>query len=89
MKIRDAPALYDLDEAALVVGLSPITLSNYMDRGQIDRGIDYVVDRSVVFGRYLRRKRFLTKRGMLRILTRNVRPRPRAKRHPIQAFATP
>ena len=60
--------VYDRNEAAEILGLSPITLSNYTRVGCSDlvRGVDYFV-RYWQRGPYHRRKLFFTERGMKRL----------------------
>jgi hypothetical protein len=66
--------MYDRNEAAEKVGLSPITLTNYSRSGYSDlvRGMDYFV-RSWQQGPHYRRKLFFTERGMQRLALKKYR----------------
>jgi hypothetical protein len=66
--------VYDRNEAASLVGLSPITLTNYTRVGYSDliRGLDYFV-RSWQRGPYRRRKLFFTERGLRQLQLRAYR----------------
>ena len=66
--------IYDRNEAADLVGLSPITLANYTRAGYSDlaRGLDYFV-RSWQQGPYHRRKLFFTERGLRRLVLKTYR----------------
>jgi len=66
--------VYDRNEAASLVGLSPVTLTNYTRVGYSDlvRGLDYFV-RFWQRGPYHRRKLFFTERGLQRLRLRAYR----------------
>jgi hypothetical protein len=66
--------VYDRNEAAEMVGLSPVTLTNYTRVGYSDlvRDVDYFV-RSWPRGPYHRRKLFFTERGLRRLQLRAYR----------------
>jgi len=66
--------VYDRNEAASLVGLSPVTLTNYTRVGYSDlvRGVDYFV-RYWQRGPYHRRKLFFTERGLRRLQLRAYR----------------
>ncbi len=66
--------VYDRNQAAEMLGLSPITLTNYTRVGYSDlvRGQDYFV-RSWQRGPYHRRKLFFTARGIQRLALKKYR----------------
>jgi hypothetical protein len=67
---RQSPALYDVDQAADLCGLSPETITTYAKRGKLERGRDYVL-LTWYYGRYRRRSIRITRRGILRLILRN------------------
>jgi len=61
--------LYDYDEAALMTGYSPETVACYCKRGLLQRNRDWVI-REYRYGVYRRRKRYLTRVGVMHLLLR-------------------
>jgi hypothetical protein len=72
--VYNSIVVYDRNHAADLVGLSPITLTNYTRPGysNLKRDVDYFV-RSWQQGPYHRRRLFFTERGLRRLLLRAYR----------------